>query len=813
MRPLELTLEGFNSYREPHTFSFDGRTLFGIVGPTGSGKSSILDGVIYALYGKTPRIERSTKMLINSATDMARVGLLFEAAGGTWQVTRALRRKGQSQVVLQNQEGQGPPVSGESNVNDAIEELVGLDFKAFLSTVSLPQGEFDRFLHAAASDRSRILKGIFRLDRVDKIRETTKRRLGEVEGKILGLQQSTSGLPEDPEAKLASLRADLDLAKRDQEAVNEALPEISRLESHAQVGAEQLDELDRRRVEIETILLSVPEPESLRSGAEAVEAASEAFTAASLDLEAAIDELIKTESGLATVESSTGGTAWIAAVEAMLAERERLTTSMSALQADSQANEATLTEAQALLLVAQNALQEALLKVEETRSSLDGLHRVHAAHLLRNELEPGDPCPVCEQKVDVLPKQSKVSALKKVEEELALAQSLESTARDSANKAEISVEIARDRLQTVASQVVSTETALGAVSEQLQKYVPGELDPAMELAVRSAAWADAQSAVVSSRARKDAAEKVERASRTALDEATKALDGATRALLRISGALSIDLEISQDFQLLPGVAKKATEAAEREIESLSKRKAQIHETVKRSEEVLAAFRTRFAAEPSEPVSQILARVSQRVSSFAAEITALEESIARRNEANRQINELGARKGRLERIATDFTDSRFTKYLLDGQRRVLSRLGSEKLLELTGHYRFDDDGEFNVVDIRTGMTRHPDTLSGGETFLASLALALALAEAVALEGGQLGCFFLDEGFGSLDSESLDLALDGIERLENPGRVIGLISHVGGIQARLDDLIVLDRAPDGSTVVAQYEGPLGYAQGGL
>lgn len=813
MRPLELTLEGFNSYREPHTFSFDGRTLFGIVGPTGSGKSSILDGIIYALYGKTPRIERSTKMLINSATDMARVSLLFEAGGGTWQVTRALRRKSPSQVVLQNHESEGPPVTGESNVNDAIEELVGLDFKAFLSTVSLPQGEFDRFLHAPASDRSRILKGIFRLDRVDKIREATKRRLGEVEGVILGLQQNASGLPEDPEAKLVALRTDLALAQRDQEAVNEALPEISRLESQAQLAAEQLDELDRKRAEIESVLDSVPEPESLRSGADAIETAREAFNAASLDLEARNKEVAMAESNLAKVQSLTGGTAWINAVGALIVDHQRLTTTMSGLQADSQANEARLTESQSVLGLEQKALQEARLNVEAKRSALDELHRVHAAHLLRDELDPGDSCPVCEQKVDVVPKKSKVPAVKKLEEELGLARSLEEAARDRANKAEVSVEIARDRLETVAAQVISTNLELEAVSEGLKEQVPDGLDPATELESRSIAWTDAQSAVVSSRERKDDAGKVERVSRTALEGATKGLDGAMRSLLRISGALSIDLEISQDYGLLPGAAKKATEAAEREIENLAKRKDQILETVKRSEDALTAFKTRFAAEPAEPVSKVLDRVSQRASTIGAEVAALEGAIARRDEANRQIKDLTASKSRLERIANDFTDSRFTKYLLDGQRRVLSRLGSEKLVELTGHYRFDDDGEFNIVDIRTGMSRHPDTLSGGETFLASLALALALAEAVALEGGRLGCFFLDEGFGSLDPESLDLALDGIERLENPGRVIGLISHVGGIQARLDDLIVLDRAPDGSTIVVQYEGTLGYAQGGL
>lgn len=813
MRPLELTLEGFNSYREAETFSFDGRTLFGIVGPTGSGKSSILDGIIYALYGKTPRIERSTKMLINSGQDLARVDLLFEAGGGTWNVTRALRRKGQSQVVLQDRDKQAPPVAGESNVNDAIAELVGLDFKAFLSTVSLPQGEFDRFLHAPASDRSRVLKGIFRLDRVDKIRETTKRRLGEVEGKILAFEQQMSGLPEDPQAKILELKGSLQLAIREQKAVNDALPEILRLESQAELAVEQLDEVARRRSEIDSILESVPEPESLQSGADEAEVAREAFASAGVDLETAIKELTQAESSLAEIQASTGGETWINSVQALLAERDRLTVLLLGLQEDSQAQQVRLSEAEEVRVGAQRDLEEASGLAEETVTQLGEMHRVHAAHLLREQLAPGDACPVCQQKVNSVPKKTKVPGLSKLEEQLGMARKTEEIARDRANKSEVSIEVARDLLKSAQSQLATTTQAIAAVSEELRRHVPGGDEPAAELEKRLAAWRNAQAAVASARLRRDSAEKLERHCRARLDDAHKGLEGAMRTLIRVSGTLNIDLDISVDHGLLSGAAKKAAEAGAQEIENLAKRALQIQETVKRSQSALAHFRNRFSVMPSESVSDVFARVSQRVSSIEADIVSLEESIARREEAAKQIQVLAANRAQLDRIATDFTDSRFTKYLLDGQRRVLSRLGSEKLDELTGHYRFDDDGEFNIVDIRTGMTRHPDTLSGGETFLASLALALALAEAVALEGGRLGCFFLDEGFGSLDAESLDLALDGIERLETPGRVIGLISHVGGIQARLDDLIVLDRASDGSTVVVQHEGPLGYAQGGL
>ncbi len=90
---------------------------------------------------------------------------------------------------------------------------------------------------------------------------------------------------------------------------------------------------------------------------------------------------------------------------------------------------------------------------------------------------------------------------------------------------------------------------------------------------------------------------------------------------------------------------------------------------------------------------------------------------------------------------------------------------------------------------------PGSLSGGETFLASLALALSLAEMVSRSGSRLDSFFLDEGFGSLDPEHLDLAIRGIERLvaSHPNRLVVVVSHVPEMQERLEDLICLDKDP--------------------
>tara|TARA_Y100000588_G_scaffold388188_1_gene487820 strand:- start:369 stop:2255 length:1887 start_codon:yes stop_codon:yes gene_type:complete len=158
----------------------------------------------------------------------------------------------------------------------------------------------------------------------------------------------------------------------------------------------------------------------------------------------------------------------------------------------------------------------------------------------------------------------------------------------------------------------------------------------------------------------------------------------------------------------------------------------------------------------------------------------------------------------EALRRDLTDSRFVRFLLEGERTELARLASKTYSVLSnGRYSFTRDGNFNVVDGSIeGTERSARTLSGGETFLASLSLAIALSEMVTREDGRLEAFFLDEGFGTLDEEHLDLAMSGIEQLTSGegDRLVLLVSHVASLRDRLEDVIELARdVNNGNTIV--------------
>ncbi len=121
-------------------------------------------------------------------------------------------------------------------------------------------------------------------------------------------------------------------------------------------------------------------------------------------------------------------------------------------------------------------------------------------------------------------------------------------------------------------------------------------------------------------------------------------------------------------------------------------------------------------------------------------------------------------------------------------RGAARAGTKSGLDLVVHDSF------------SGEERPVHSLSGGETFQASLALALAVAESVQAHAGgvQLDTLFIDEGFGSLDSDALELAIDELDRLRAGGRMVGLISHVGALRERVRIGIQVDRGSDGSTL---------------
>ena len=164
----------------------------------------------------------------------------------------------------------------------------------------------------------------------------------------------------------------------------------------------------------------------------------------------------------------------------------------------------------------------------------------------------------------------------------------------------------------------------------------------------------------------------------------------------------------------------------------------------------------------------------------------------------------AAEGKISKIS-------FRRYYLNAMFKEIIYEANARLDIMTdGRYQFREGKQkidkrrgagldLKIFDMFNGRERDVETLSGGESFLASLSLALGLAAVVKnISGGiKLDSIFIDEGFGSLDSETLDTAMNALTDLQQGGRLVGIISHVGELRQRISTRLEVTAGKNGST----------------
>ncbi|HMA47357.1 MAG TPA: SbcC/MukB-like Walker B domain-containing protein, partial [Frankiaceae bacterium] len=207
-----------------------------------------------------------------------------------------------------------------------------------------------------------------------------------------------------------------------------------------------------------------------------------------------------------------------------------------------------------------------------------------------------------------------------------------------------------------------------------------------------------------------------------------------------------------------------------------------------------------------------ARATARVAALAR----LTPELADRLAGLAPREETAARVGALAELAAgrgaNTRRMRLSTFVLAGRLEEVAAAASRRLARMTdGRYTLvhtdaGSDGRMRAGlgllarDTWTGRDRDTATLSGGETFLASLALALGLADVVGAEAGgaRIEALFVDEGFGSLDEESLEQAMDVLDGLRDGGRLVGVVSHVAELRQRIPTRVHVRKGRRGSTL---------------
>ncbi len=230
MRPLRIDMHGFTVFRDPTTVDLMDADFFALVGPTGSGKSTVLDAICFALYGTVPRWgdrRRIENALAPSASE-ARVRLVFESSGARFVATRVVRRDGKGKASTSHagleqlpagfdvgsfdlapaertEAGLGTVLAGTpAEMDAAVAEAVGLPYEQFTSCVVLPQGEFARFLHAKPAERQEILVNLLGLHVYQRIGERAGALQREAEAKAAATRSLLGDVSDADDATLAA---------------------------------------------------------------------------------------------------------------------------------------------------------------------------------------------------------------------------------------------------------------------------------------------------------------------------------------------------------------------------------------------------------------------------------------------------------------------------------------------------------------------------------------------------------------------------------------------------------------------------------
>ncbi|HIZ52683.1 MAG TPA: SMC family ATPase [Candidatus Enterococcus avicola] len=206
------------------------------------------------------------------------------------------------------------------------------------------------------------------------------------------------------------------------------------------------------------------------------------------------------------------------------------------------------------------------------------------------------------------------------------------------------------------------------------------------------------------------------------------------------------------------------------------------------------------------------RCFQQVSDLKRNQTLLAELNTLWQENQMALEELSHLQQLAETVKGDNSERlSLERYVLQGFLVEVLEVANQRLSKLTrnryqfllaeekGSYRSSTGLEINIYDDNAGTSRRAQTLSGGESFIAALALALSLADVIQQRSGGIAieALFIDEGFGSLDEESLEMAMQALEMIEQEGRLIGIISHVSELKHRVVQQLIVETNGSGQS----------------
>ncbi len=251
MRPERLEVEGFTAFREPTVVDFEGAELFALAGPTGSGKSSLIDAMTFALYGSVPRLgARAVAPIISQGLLQAKVRLDFTVDGAGYTAVRVVRATStggattkEARLERRDADGGAETMAGDAKALTAeVEGLLGLNFEHFCTCVVLPQGEFAALLHAEPRKRQDMLLALLDLGLYERMGQAARARAAAAGARVESLDGMLASLDDASEEILKEAERRVGVLDKLVERIDEARPRLGELTATIAAARAEADE-------------------------------------------------------------------------------------------------------------------------------------------------------------------------------------------------------------------------------------------------------------------------------------------------------------------------------------------------------------------------------------------------------------------------------------------------------------------------------------------------------------------------------------------------------------------------------------------
>ncbi len=818
MRPLRLEVEGFGTFRDRTVVDFADLDLVAFVGPTGSGKSTVIDAITFALYGSVARYDNPSLVapVIHQLSTEAKVRFDFELGGDAYTAVRVVRRQkskpgaaprattkearlerwttaaptggtgadgasgGEAEAaagVDRRTDGSTTVLAGSvSELDDEVVRLLGLDFRQFTRTIVLPQGDFAEFLTDDPGNRQKLLRRLLDIDVYARMGVVARDRAKQAAAQIEIYRNQLAKLADVTPDRLARTEALVIRLTETQEEVASQLSELGEIDV----------DLTRRRDVVNRIdadlgrLAAIDVPD----GVDEIDEATSTAKAALVDAEAALAQRRQERDALAERHASIGDPAVLTQQLALRERAAEVDEQLVATRRDLAAALERQVETDAALRAHEEALVAAQRAVSAARTGVDAVDWI-------TRLQEGEPCPICQQPVTAVPEHAAEERAR--ERELCDREAAVETAHEAVTAARTAAARAGAKVEALEATAAELTERAASVADALEG-VSTAAELAAALGAANAAVEERTSAAV------------------AVAEAERAADGATR---RFSEAEEAETTFRRRL-----LAARDTVAGLEPPTPSDRSLADDWEALRLwGQERSAALATeradlaRVGKELAAAKAAVVDRIGDTVAALDLDVdpdpaTVAAALAAARAGAERDVAHLQDRldhKAELETSAAALDEARavdealgrqhlaaggFERWLLAEALDDIVARATVRLNELSnGRYSLEaDDGSFHVRDHGNADERRDvRTLSGGETFLASLALALALADSIAelapVDSPRLSSIFLDEGFGTLDGETLDVLASAIEELSAGGRLVAIVTHVRDLAERM------------------------------